>query len=128
MLEILIWGDNMKRQISISILFAILLIIMVWFYIKTYNERKPIVDDNTTEQSVIKDEAVEISKEHENYIYYAKDEDGRVVIYSANNEKIIMETGIETFSLPDIIQEKLKNGIFFETEQKMYDFLENYSS
>ena len=128
MLEILIWGDNMKRQISISILFAILLIIMVWFYIKTYNERKPIADDNTTEQSVIKDEAVEISKEHENYIYYAKDEDGRVVIYSANNEKIIMETGIETFSLPDIIQEKLKNGIFFETEQKMYDFLENYSS
>ena len=76
MLEILIWGDNMKRQISISILFAILLIIMVWFYIKTYNERKPIVDDNTTEQSVIKDEAVEISKEHENYIYYAKDVDG----------------------------------------------------
>ena len=118
----------MKRQISVSIFFAILLIVMVWFYIKIYNDRKPIVDERSTEQSVIKEDAVEISQKYENYDYYVKDEDGRVVVYSTKNEKLMMETGIETFSLPSVIQEKLEEGIFFETEEKLYDFLENYSS
>ena len=43
-------------------------------------------------------------------------------------EKIIMETGIHTSLLPSMIQEKLEEGIFFESIEKLYDFLENYSS
>ena len=118
----------MKRQISISIFFAILLIVMVWFYIKTYNDRKPIADEITTEQSITKEEAVEIGKVYENYAYYAKNEDGRIVVYSVKNQNLKMETGIEIFSLPSRIQKMLDEGIFFETEEKLYDFLENYSS
>lgn len=127
-MEILIWGDNMKRQISVSIFCAILLIAMVWLYIKFYNERKPLVEEQTTEQSITKEEAVEISQQYTNYAYYAKDEDGRVVVYSAKKRNLYMETGIETFTLPSVIQEKLEEGIFFETEEKLYDFLESYSS
>lgn len=127
-MEILIWGDNMKRQTSVSIFCAILLIVMVWLYIKFYNERKPLVEEQATEQSITKEEAVEISQEYTNYAYYAKDEDGRVVVYSVKKKNLYMETGIETFTLPSVIQEKLKEGIFFETEEKLYDFLESYSS
>ncbi len=127
-MEILIWGDNMKRQISISIFCAILLIAMVWLYIKFYNERKPLAEEQTTEQSITKEEAIEISQEYTNYAYYAKDEDGRVVVYSVKKKNLYMETGIETFTLPSVIQEKLEEGIFFETEEKLYDFLESYSS
>jgi len=127
-MEILIWGDNMKRQISISIFLAILLIIMVWLYIKVYNERKPIAEEMRIEQEMTKEKAIESSKEYEKYAYYVIDENGRVVVYSASNKKIFMETGIETFLLPSIIQEKLEEGIFFETAEKLYDFLENYSS
>ena len=127
-MEILIWGDNMKRQVSISIFFALLLIVMVWLYIKIYNERKPSAEEIVTEQSITKEEAIEISQEYENYAYYAKSEDGRVIVYSVKNKNLIMETGIETFTLPSVIQEKLEEGIFFETAEKLYDFLENYSS
>ena len=127
-MEILIWGDNMKRQVSISIFFALLLIVMVWLYIKIYNERKPSAEEIVTEQSITKEEAIEISQEYENYTYYAKSEDGRVIVYSVKNKNLIMETGIETFTLPSVIQEKLEEGIFFETPEKLYDFLENYSS
>ena len=124
----LIWGDNMKRQISISIFLALLLVVLVLVYIKFYNERKPIEYDISTEQNLQKEDAIEISQIYENYAYYAKDEDGRVVVYSTKNQKLIMETGIETFSLPSVIQENLEQGIFFETAEKLYDFLENYSS
>lgn len=124
----LIWGDNMKRQISISIFLALLLVILVLVYIKFYNERKPLEYDISTEENVQKEAAIEISQIYENYAYYAKDEDGRVVVYSTKNKKLIMETGIETFSLPSVIQENLEQGIFFETAEKLYDFLENYSS
>ena len=127
-MEILIWGDNMKRQISVSILFAILLIAMVWLYIKFYNERKPQSEELTTEQHITKEEALEISNEYTSYAYYAKDEDGRVIVHSVKSPKLSMETGIETFALPSVIQEKLEEGIFFETEEDLYDFLENYSS
>ncbi len=127
-MEILNWGDKMKRQISISIFCAILLIIMVWLYIKFYNERKPLAEELTTEQNVTKEEAIEISQDYVNYAYYAKEENGRVVVYSIKKRNLYMETGIETFLLPSDIQEKLEAGIFFENEQKLYDFLENYSS
>ena len=39
-----------------------------------------------------------------------------------------METAIELDVLPLEIQEKIDSGIFFQTEQELYDFLESYSS
>lgn len=122
-------GDNMKRQISISIFCAILLIVLVWLYIKFYNERKPMDEIDTTEKMIEKTEdSITISQEYTNYIYYIKEQEGRVVVYSIKNKDLYMETGIETFTLPSVIQEKLEEGIFFETEEKLYDFLESYSS
>jgi len=84
---------------------------------------------DTTEKMIEKTEdSITISQEYTNYIYYIKEQEGRVVVYSIKNKDLYMETGIETFTLPSVIQEKLEEGIFFETEEKLYDFLESYSS
>ena len=128
-MEILIWGDNMKRQISISIFFAIFLILLVWLYIKFYNENKINENELSTEVKIVNEEdAITISENYHSYEFYIKDESGKVVVYQAKNQEFYMETGISTYTLPLVIQEKLISGIFFETEAELYDFLESYSS
>lgn len=128
-MEILIWGDNMKRQISISIIFAIFLIILVWMYIKFYNENGLADPKISTEiSSENEEENIPISKEYQSFKFYIRDEQGKVVVYTMKNNKFYMETGIFTYTLPAEIQTKLLAGIFFETEVELYDFLESYSS
>ena len=128
-MEILIWGDNMKRQISISIFFAIFLILLVWLYIKFYNENKVNENELSTEVKIVKEEdAITISEEYHLYEFYIKDENGKVVVYQTKNQEFYMETGISTYILPLVIRERIMSGIFFETEAELYDFLESYSS
>lgn len=128
-MEILIWGDNMKRQVSVSIFCAILLIVMVWLYIKFYNERKPMETEiNTEEQVGQKEESITISQGYTSYEFYIKNEDGRIVVYSTKTDEWAMETGIESYTLPEDIKQKIEAGIFFKTEEELYDFLESYSS
>ena len=128
-MEILIWGDNMKRQISISIFFAIFLILLVWLYIKFYNENKVNENELSTEVKIVKEEdAITISEDYHLYEFYIKDENGKLVVYQTKNQEFYMETGISTYTLPLVIRERIMSGIFFETEAELYDFLESYSS
>ena len=128
-MEILIWGDNMKRQISISIFFALFLILLVLMYIKFYNENRLPDPKMSTELDVEeKEDSIAISQEYEAFAFYLKDEQGNVVVYTTENHAFYMETGILTYTLPAEIQQKLFTGIFFKTEAELYDFLESYSS
>lgn len=127
-MEILIWGDNMKRQVSVSIFLAILVIILAWLYIKFNNETQPKNQTITTENDVSKEQSVTISQEYIACAYYIKEEYGRLVVYESKSQEIYMETSIEINTLPAEIQEKVWDGIFFQTEAELYDFLESYSS
>lgn len=127
-MEILIWGDNMKRQVSVSIFLAILVIVLAWLYIKFNNETNPKESDISTENTVSKEEAITISQDYVTCQYFIKAEDGRLVVYDTKTQDLFMETGIEIKSLPADIQEKIESYIFFETERELYDFLESYSS
>ena len=127
-MEILIWGDNMKRQVSVSIFLAILVIALAWLYIKFNNETQPKNQNITTENDVSKEESITISQEYLTCPYYIKAEYGRLVVYLSKTQEIYMETAIELDVLPLEIQEKIDSGIFFQTEQELYDFLESYSS
>ena len=118
----------MKRQISVSIFLAILVIVLAWLYIKFSNETRPKENIITTENDVSKDEAVTISQEYISYPYYIKVEYGRLAVYESKSKEIYMETSIEVRDLPIELQEKIKTGIFFQTEVELYDFLESYSS
>ena len=118
----------MKRQVSVSIFLAILVIALTWLYIKFSNETKPEDNVITTENDVSKEEAVTISQEYMTCPYYIKEKDGRLIVYESKSQMIYMETSIEIDMLPIEIKEKLDAGIFFETEGDLYDFLESYSS
>lgn len=119
---------NMKRQVSVSIFLAILVIALTWLYIKFSNETKPKENTITTENDVSKEQAVTISQDYMTCPYYIKAEDGRLIVYESKSQNIYMETSIEIDTLPLDIKEKLDAGIFFETEGDLYDFLESYSS
>lgn len=127
-MEILIWGDNMKRQVSVSIFLAVLVIALAWLYIKFNNETQPKNQNITTENDVSKEESITISQEYLVCPYFIKVEYGRLVVYLSKTQEIFMETAIEFDTLPLDIQQKLDSGIFFQTEQELYDFLESYSS
>ena len=127
-MEILIWGDNMKRQVSVSIFLAILVIALAWLYIKFNNETRPKTDTITTENEILKEQSISISQEYISYPYFIKAEYGRLVVYESKSQEIYMETSIESRTLPTDLQEKLETGIYFQTEEELYDFLESYSS
>lgn len=118
----------MKRQISVSIFLAVLVIILALLYIKYHNETKPKEDIITTENHVSKEPATTISQEYVTYEYYIKAEHEKLVVYSCKNHEVFMETSIESDILPLNVQERLESGIFFQTEAELYDFLESYSS
>jgi len=126
--EILIWGDNMKRQMSISIFLAILVIALAWLYIKYRNDIRPDNMQTKQIQQESEENSISISQEYTAYKYYIKAEDGRLIVYESKSQNIYMETSIEIDTLPLDIKEKLDVGIFFETEGDLYDFLESYSS
>ena len=127
-MEILIWGDNMKRQISVSIFLAIVLISLAWLYIKFSNETSPKENVITTENDVSKESSMPMSQEYISCKYYMKDEQGKLVVYENKNHEIYMETSIEIELLPESLKEELKTGVFFQTDAELYDFLESYSS
>lgn len=118
----------MKRQMSVSIFLAILVIVLTWIYIKFSNETETKENNIQTENDISKEESVTISQEYLSYPYYIKEKDGRLIVYESKNQQIFMETSIDVFSLPEEILEKLDSGIYFQTEGDLYDFLESYSS
>ena len=71
---------------------------------------------------------MEISQEYEVFSYYIKDDDGRLVVYDTKTQSIFAQTGIETDTLPVELQSELDTGLFFQTEEDLYNFLESYSS
>ena len=118
----------MKRQISVSILLAILVIVLTWVYIKYNNETNAKENVIHTENEISKEQSITISQEYLSYPFYIKEKDGRLVVFDTKKQQIFMETSIEAKSLPRELQENLEAGIYFKTEADLYDFLESYSS
>ncbi len=117
----------MKRQISISILLALIVIALAWLYIRFSNDTQ-LHDKGVLTKENEKENALEISQDYISYQYYIKDEDGRLVVYETKTQKPYAQTGIESTTLPMHIQAELNTGIFFQTEEDLYNFLESYSS
>ena len=125
----------MKRQVSICIFLAIIVIILALLYIKISNDNRndyriPAEEPETelTELESPDDPSVTISQEYSTFYFYAKDDEGRVAIYDVKSQSLYMETGIETAGLPENIRKELEVGIFFKDEIELFNFLENYSS
>lgn len=124
---------NMKRQISICIILTTMAIILGMLYMKINNDSSINSPENNTENSTLSTDekstdSITSSNEYVNYYFCAKNEDGRVAIYDTKTQTLYMETSIETRFLPEEIQKELKVGIYFKTDEELFDFLESYSS
>ena len=119
-----------KHQISISILLSIFVLVLAIIFIRFYNDSQQEENYNSTEEIIqnTKSDSIVANQEYISYMYYIKDDCGRLTVYLAKTEEIYMQTGIETRMLSKELQEKIIEGIFFETDAQLYDFLESYSS
>lgn len=60
--------------------------------------------------------------------YYVCELHGYVVVYLYDQTTIYEVTNIRVSDLPEEVQEKVMDKLYLETEEKLYGFLENYSS
>ncbi|MBR4026027.1 MAG: hypothetical protein IKJ01_00530 [Lachnospiraceae bacterium] len=120
----------MKRQISICIFLAIIVILLSLLFIKfnntriEYNKQQELLNTQNVQQQ----ESIRISQPYTQYMFYILNENGQLVVYDTKTNNLYMETGIRTDYLPEEVQKEIKEGLFFQTESDLYDFLESYSS
>ena len=113
-MQILIWGDEMKRKISICIIVLLAVIVLILAFTNTKKESIP--EETGT---------LEVTEDSET-VLAAKDQ--KLVVYCSDGKTIYFETGIAVRSLSESMQQKAEDGIGFFTEADLYDFLESYSS
>ena len=83
----------------------------------------------TEEYSGAQEEVVEVSDgDMSDERFLVKEEDGYLVIYDRTAMKRYDETTIQLNDLPERLQEKVTEGLYFTDEEELYAFLENYSS
>ena len=83
----------------------------------------------TEEHSGAQEEVVEVSDgDMSDERFLVKEEDGYLVIYDSTAMKRYDETTIQLNNLPERLQEKVTEGLYFTDEEELYAFLENYSS
>ena len=61
-------------------------------------------------------------------IYFLTVTDGYLEVYDAQTGTLYMETAIAYSLLPERVQKQIDEGKYFETEEALLEFLENYSS
>ena len=130
-MQILIWGDNMKKQISVCIFLSVILVALSLAVIKRNNTKKEYEQAEHTQMIEETQESIvenNTETQEQDDMFYIVEKDNRLVVYEAKTEAFYMETGIVIQDLPTELREDLKKGIYFKTESDLYDFLESYSS
>ena len=126
-MQILIWGDEMKRKISICIIVLIAVIVLIILFT---NEKKETIQKETETLEVTEETETVLPANTDNihYAYLVKAREQKLVVYCSDGETVYFETGIAVRSLSESMQQKAEEGIGFFTEADLYDFLESYSS
>lgn len=60
--------------------------------------------------------------------YYLTEQEGYVLVCLSDKETVYETTSIRVESLPEKLQEEIRNGKFLKDQQELYSFLENYSN
>ena len=100
---------------------------------ETENVNRTEIGANESEEyhSDASKETVEVSDGYvasEAERFLVKEEDGYLVIYDRMTMKRFDETTIRIADLPERLQDKVTEGLYFTDEEELYAFLENYSS
>lgn len=76
-------------------------------------------------QEAMDDIMQEVSEE---ITYHLVEQDGYLQVYVAQTGNLYMETGIMFELLPAQVQAQIREGKYFQSEETLLEFLENYSS
>ncbi len=111
------------KRICIFLYGCMCLIVLGSLSDKLYREKHvmKLPDKNTTKQ-------VLPSSNTKNNRFVVEEEGDFLVVYYISNHIKYLSTDISVSQLPAKIQENIKDGLEFENEKTLYDFLENYSS
>ncbi len=124
---------KMKKTVSICILCVLALAILIGIFCSIRKEKSyDVPEENNLAQEQVTEETTEeilSSMQVEPvFSYVMVEEAGYLVVYERDMQQIFLETRIPYSKLDDKLQKEISAGKKFETEEAVYDFLENYSS
>ena len=67
-------------------------------------------------------------KQADTTTYALRTRDGCLQVYILETDEFYMETSIVYRLLPESVQAQIDRGKYFESEEELFEFLENYSS
>lgn len=116
----------MKSKYSIGLICAIILLLLALSlgYRKQYEYTEEQVRISEEEKKTLSVQGSAAKEE----IYYLKPLNGYVVVYLEDGKTIFEYTDIEVSELPEEMQKEIEQGKRITGLEKLYGFLENYSS
>ena len=123
----------METRYHIGLLTGTLLILAILSYAYQreccgFNYRKEIARTEQTEQQETEQTVSTQGGAHKEGVYYLKNRNGYVIVYLDDQTSIYEYTDIRVEELPEELQNEIREGKRLEGKDKLYGFLENYSS
>ena len=121
-----------KYGIGLFTIALVLMSVVTYGYRAEYRYSQELVEEGKkeqTENSISQEKTVSTQGDaQKDELYYLKDLNGYVVVYMNDRTTVYEYTNILISDLPDTYQNEIKNGMIIEGTEKLYGFLENYSS
>ena len=121
-----------KYGIGLFTIALVLMAVVTYGYRAEYRYSQELVEEGEkeqTENSISQEKTVSTQGDaQKDELYYLKDLNGYVVVYMNDRTTVYEYTNILISDLPDKYQNEIKNGMIIEGTEKLYGFLENYSS
>ena len=121
-----------KYGIGIFTIALVIMAVVTYGYRAEYRYSQELVEEGKkeqTENSISQEKTVSTQGDaQKDELYYLKDLNGYVVVYMNDRTTVYEYTNILISDLPDTYQNEIKNGMIIEGTEKLYGFLENYSS
>ena len=121
-----------KYGIGLFTIALVLMAVVTYGYRAEYRYSQELVEEGEKEQTengISQEKTVSTQGDaQKDELYYLKDLNGYVVVYMNDRTTVYEYTNILISDLPDTYQNEIKNGMIIEGTEKLYGFLENYSS
>ena len=121
-----------KYGLGLFTIALVLMAVVTYGYRAEYRYSQELVEEGEkeqTENSISQEKTVSTQGDaQKDELYYLKDLNGYVVVYMNDRTTVYEYTNILISDLPDTYQNEIKNGMIIEGTEKLYGFLENYSS
>lgn len=121
-----------KYGIGLFTIALVFMAVVTYGYRAEYRYSQELVEEGKkeqTENSISQEKTVSTQGDaQKDELYYLKDLNGYVVVYMNDRTTVYEYTNILISDLPDTYQNEIKNGMIIEGTEKLYGFLENYSS